>query len=425
MTTLDDGGNLPGPHKTIKTDLRQYSRRRGTEGPYADDLDIDVLIVGAGFGGVYLLHEMREAGYKTVMYEAGTSFGGTWRWNVYPGARVDSEVPIYQLSIPGTWETWNYSTNYPGWDELQAYFDHVDKTLNLSKDCSFETVVVGAEFDTKEGKWHVKTEDGRLAKCKYFIIAAGFASKRLVPDYKGMNDFKGEIHHSSFWPPEDVPVEGKRVAVIGTGASGVQIAQEWAPKAGKMHLFQRTPNLALPMGKKSMSKQEQDDFKKTYPAIFKRREECFAGFHYDFDPRDTFDATPEEREQLYDELFEEGGFKFWLGNFKDYFFDMEANKSAYAYWQKTQSKRVKNPKKREILCPVEMPHPFGVKRPCLEQRYFEALDQDNVEIVDISEKSGNKIVEFTEKGIKMSDGNEYEFGKRDSHARYTPSPYTY
>lgn len=217
------------------------------------------------------------------------------------------------------------------------------------------------------------------------------------------------MHHSSFWPPEDVDVKGKRCAVVGTGASGVQIAQEWGPKVKNLEVFQRTPNLVLPMGKKAMSKQEQDEFKKTYPAVFKRREECFAGFHYDFDPRDTFDATPEERETLYQELFDIGGFKFWLGNFKDYFFDLKANHSAYDFWAKKARARITDPKKRDILAPLEPPHPFGVKRPCLEQNYLEVLDQPNVEIIDISEKSGNKIVEFDETGIITSDGRHHEF----------------
>jgi cation diffusion facilitator CzcD-associated flavoprotein CzcO len=139
------------------------------------------------------------------------------RWNCYPGARVDSPVPIYQLSIPEVYNTWSFTTNYPDWRELQAYFDHVDKVCDLSKDTAFETVVTSAEFDEQAGKWTVKTADGRTAKTRFLIIAAGFAAKLYIPDYKGIDKFKGVIHHSSFWPPEDVDVKGKRVAVIGTG----------------------------------------------------------------------------------------------------------------------------------------------------------------------------------------------------------------
>jgi len=178
-----------------------------------------------GFGGAFSLYEMRKAGLKAAIYEAGTSFGGTWRWNVYPGARVDSPVPIYELAIPEVYKDWHWTTNYPNWEELQAYFDHMDKVLNLSKDCSFETVVTSAEFDTEEGKWNVGTQDGRKAKAKFLVVCAGFAAKRYIPGFPSMDKFKGTIHHSSFWPAEGVPYDGKRVAIIGTGASGVQMIQ--------------------------------------------------------------------------------------------------------------------------------------------------------------------------------------------------------
>jgi lysine/ornithine N-monooxygenase len=137
------------------------------------------------------------------------------RWNCYPGARVDSPVPIYQLNIPEVYNTWTFTTNYPDWKELQAYFDHVDKVCNLSKDTAFETVVTSAEFDQAATKWMVKTADGRTVKTRFLIVAAGFAAKRYIPNYKGIENYKGVVHHSSFWPPEDVDVKGKKVAVIG------------------------------------------------------------------------------------------------------------------------------------------------------------------------------------------------------------------
>ena len=174
-------GSIGEPDNTerlLKTDLWQYAQRRGNSGPYADNLDVDVLIVGAGFSGAFLLYEMRKQGYSTVLYDAGKSFGGTWRWNCYPGARVDSPVPIYELAIPEVYKDWTWSTNYPDWHELQAYFDHVDKTLDLSKDSAFQTVVTSCEFDEKDTKWTVKTQDGRTAKCRFLIVAAGFAAKR-------------------------------------------------------------------------------------------------------------------------------------------------------------------------------------------------------------------------------------------------------
>lgn len=390
-------------------DLWEYGKRIRNDGPYADDLDIDVLIVGAGFGGTSLLYEMRKAGYKTVVYEAGTSFGGTWRWNVYPGARVDSPVPIYELSIPEVYNTWHWTTNYPDWRELQAYFDHCDKVLNLSKDCSFQTVVTGAEFDTNEGKWNVTTADGRHAKARFLVCATGFAAKRYIPEFPGIENFKGIIHHSSFWPIEGVDVKDKRVAVVGTGASGVQMIQEIGPQAKKLTVFQRTPNLALPMGRRDMTKEEQDRLKPYYQNIMEYREKCFAGFDYDFCERNTFDDTPEERQAFFEGLWKRAGFTLWLGGYKDYLFNADANREAYNFWCSKQRARVKDPKKKDLLCPVEMPHFFGIKRPCLEQNYYEVLDRDNVEIVDIGDKSGNAIQEITEKGIKTTDGKEYEF----------------
>jgi cation diffusion facilitator CzcD-associated flavoprotein CzcO len=367
--------------KILKTDLRQYAKRRGTDGPYRDNLDIDVLIIGAGFGGSFCLHEMRKQGYSTVLYDAGTSFGGTWRWNVYPGARVDSpvgETPIYELAIPEVYNTWTWSTNYPDWRELQAYFDHVDKVLDLSKDCAFESVVVSAEFDKEAGKWTVKTEDGRTAKAKFLIVAAGFAAKRYIPGFDSMDRFRGIMHHSSFWPAEGVDYDGKRVAIIGTGASGVQMIQEIGATAKQLTVFQRTPNLTLPMGRRDLTKEEQLPIKSMYPQILAYRERCFAGFDYDLNERNTFDDTPEEQEAFLESLWKRAGFSLWLGGYKDYLFEAKANRVAYDFWRKKQSPRVKNEAKKKILFPVEPPHPFGVKRPCLEQNYYEILDQDNV-----------------------------------------------
>ncbi|EXJ81337.1 hypothetical protein A1O3_07627 [Capronia epimyces CBS 606.96] len=404
----DPSENQEKPERILHRDLYEYAQRSRTDGPYADNLDVDVIIVGAGFGGTYLLYEMRKAGFKTVLYEAGNSFGGTWRWNVYPGARVDSEVPIYQLAIPEVYKTWTWTTNYPDYHELQAYFDHVDKVCNLSKDCAFGTVVTGAEFDTNSGKWTLKTADGRMAKCKFLIIAAGFAAKRYIPEYPGMEKFKGIMHHSSFWPTEGVDARGKKVAVIGTGASGVQIIQEWGPQVENLTVFQRTPNLALPMGKRDLSKEEQEALYPAYEELLRLREKNFAGFTYDFEERNTLEDSPEEREALYERLWTKAGFGLWLGAHKDYLFDLAANRYVYDFWRKKQMTRIKNPEKREILCPAEPPHPFGVKRPCLEQNFYEVLDRDNVTIVDIGPKSGNAIAEFTETGIRTTDGRHHD-----------------
>ncbi|KEF62633.1 uncharacterized protein A1O9_00606 [Exophiala aquamarina CBS 119918] len=390
----------------IKTELREYAHRRSNTGPYADNLEVDALVVGGGFGGVFCFYLLRKAGFKTVIYEAGNDLGGTWRWNCYPGAMVDSEIPEYQLSIPETYKDWTWPSNYPTYKDLRAYFDHVDKVLDIKSNTAFDSVVVDAQFDTKAGRWHVKTADGRVAKAKYLVVAAGFAAKRYVPDdFVGIDSFKGVIHHSSFWPDLNIDVTGKRCGVIGTGASGVQIAQAWGPKAGHLEVFQRTPNLAVPMRKRDLTAEEQNKAKANYPELFNFREKCFGGFLYTFSERSTWEDTPEEREAFYQKLWDDGGFRFWLGNYKDYLYDPKANREAYNFWARNVRNRIGDAKTRDLLAPLEPPHPFGVKRPCLEYSYYEQFNRPNVDLVDIK---NNPIVGFTEKGIKLKDGSVHE-----------------
>lgn len=301
------------------------------------------------------------------------------------------------------------SCSYPDWHELQAYFDHVDKVLELSKDCAFQSVVTSAEFDQSAGKWTVKTADGRTAKTRFLIVAAGFAAKRYIPGFPSMDKFKGTMCHSSFWPNEGIDYNGKRVAIIGTGASGVQMIQEMGPVAEQLDVYQRTPNLALPMGRRDLTKEEQDRLKPYYPEILAYRERCFAGFHYDLCERDTFDDSPEDREKFFDGLWKQAGFALWLGGYKDYLFVDKCNDEAYNYWRKRQSVRVKDPEKKKVLFPEKKPHPFGVKRPCLEQNYYEVLDRDNVGIVNINDDNGTPIQEFTADGIITKDGKERKY----------------
>ncbi|KAH7139387.1 cyclopentanone 1,2-monooxygenase [Dendryphion nanum] len=373
---------------------------------YAKNLETDVLIVGAGFGGVYLMHKLRQLGFKCKIYEAGKELGGIWHWNCYPGARVDTQVPIYEYSLPEVWKDWTWSERYPGFAELRKYFEHVENVLHIKKDTAFETRVVGAEFDKPSSKWIIETEDGRTARAKYLLLATGFAAKRHFPDWIGIDKFQGEIHHSSFWPDAGVDVKGKRVAVVGTGSTGVQIAQETAKTAASVTVFQRTPNLALPMQQKPITREEQEQRKSEYPEIFKHRMTTFAGFQYDFLQKNTLEDTPEAREKFYEELFQKGGFEFWLANYKDLLFDKEANRHAYDFWAKKVRARITDPVKRDILAPVQPPHAFGTKRPSLEQNYYEMLDKPENEVVDIKK---TPITEVTETGIKTDDGKLREF----------------
>ena len=213
------------------------------------------------------------------------------------------------------------------------------------------------------------------------------------------------MHHSSFWPDKEVDVSKKRCAVIGTGASGVQITQAWGPKAGSLVVFQRTPNLAIPMGKRKLTAEEQEKGKTWYPRLFQLRERCFGGFLYTFAEKNTFDDTAEEREAFYQKLWDERGFRFWLANYKDMLLDADANREAYNFWAGKVRARVGDARKRDILAPLEMPHFFGIKRPCLEDHYYEQFNRPNVDVVDIKD---NPIADFTERGIRLADGTHHD-----------------
>jgi cation diffusion facilitator CzcD-associated flavoprotein CzcO len=221
-----------------------------------------------------------------------------------------------------------------------------------------------------------------------------------------MDKFKGVIHHSSFWPDEKVEVKGKRCAVIGTGASGVQIVQAWGPEAGEVKVFQRTPNLAVPMRRKTLTVEEQERAKKFYPELFRFREKSFAGFHYDWHEKNTLDDTPEDREAFYEQVWAAGGFRYWVALYKDNLISADANKESYNFWAKKTRNRVGDPRKRDILAPLDMPHFFGIKRPCLEYDYYEQFNRPSVDVVDIK---NNGIKSFNETGITLEDGTHHEF----------------
>ena len=222
-----------------------------------------------------------------------------------------------------------------------------------------------------------------------------------------MDTFRGEVHHTSFWPQDRVvAVGGKRCAVIGTGASGVQVSQAWGPSADSLTVFQRTPNLALPMRKRPLSAEEQARDKAWYPELFSFRERTYAGFLYDWVERLTLEDTPQQREAVYERAWRLGGFRFWLSIHKDFLFDAAANNEAYAFWARKTRARITDARKRDLLAPLQPPHAFGIKRPCLEHGFYEAMDRDSVDIVDVRE---NPIREFTETGIRMADGTHREF----------------
>ena len=206
----------------------------------------DALIIGAGFSGLYQLQRLRQAGFKVRVFEAGSQLGGIWYWNCYPGARVDTHVPNYEVSDRSVWQDWQWSERFPGWEELRCYFAHMDAQLGLSRDIDFDTRVDAARFDEDSREWIVEA-NGSETRAQFLIACTGFAAKAHVPDFPGLDDFEGDCHHTGHWPQTGLSLADRRVGVIGTGASGVQVIQEAAKVAEHLWVFQRTPMLALPM----------------------------------------------------------------------------------------------------------------------------------------------------------------------------------
>ncbi|PVI02844.1 FAD/NAD(P)-binding domain-containing protein [Periconia macrospinosa] len=379
------------------------------DSPYSyPDLSIDVLCIGAGFAGCYLLHTLRKAGFKTKIIEAGSDFGGVWHWNSYPGARVDSQWPIYALGIPEVYENWTWSEHYPGEKELKRYFQFVGEKLDLRKDTEFGKKVVSAEWDEEGKEWKVKCDDGFLVHTKFLIAGIGFAAKRYFPAWKGLDSFKGVMHHSSFWP-EHVDVKGKRVGVIGTGATGLQIIQEWGKEIGEegsLTVFQRTPPLAGPMRQKKISKEENEEMRARLANVYKERLTTESGFSYTTRTElKMSDHTLEEREKFFEELWQMGGFRFFSNTYGDVMTNREANRAAYDFWARKTRARVHDPRKRDLVAPLEPLHVFCGKRPSLEQDYYEQYNKKNVDIVDLRV---NPIVDIVPEGVQLDDGTVHE-----------------
>ena len=324
--------------------------------------------------------------------------------NCYPGARVDSDTPVYQLFDKELYKDFTFQERYPGGPELRRYFEHIEKRYNILPHITFNKCVDGAQFDEKKNQWLVECADESQIWCRWFIPCVGFAAKHYTPPVPGLGEFRGEVYHTARWPQHGVNLKNKRVAHMGTGASGIQVIQEIADKVKHLTVYQRTPNFCLPMNQHDLDPAEEEKKKERgeYEQAFADTRKTFSGFTYDFVDKNTFDDTPEEREKFYHNLLvEQGGFRFWLNNYKDLLFDLKANEEAYKFWRKTVLKRIKNPEKQHILAPEVAPHPWGTKRPSLEQRYYEAIDQDHVDLIDVNE---HPIKEVTANGLRTDKG---------------------
>ncbi|KAJ3844988.1 cyclohexanone monooxygenase [Lentinula raphanica] len=366
---------------------------------------LDVFIVGAGFGGIYMLYNLRKLGYSARIFEAASDLGGVWRNNCYPGARVDSEVPVYDLSLEELWRDWTWTEKFPGFEELRRYFDYIDQKLEVRKDISFDKRVVAAKFNANMNRWEVTASDGTVIQSRFLVLCTGFAAKPYTPQLKGIERFRGISHHTAKWPEKGLDMKGKRVGVIGTGASGVQVIQEIAEDVEHLTVFQRTPNYAVPMQQKKLDELEQKKLKNIYPAIFEHRRETFFGLGYTPFSKNLFEATPSERLLHFEEQWSLGGFRFMIRNYADFISNQAANDEVYKFWKNKVRERLHDPEVQEKLAPSIPPHPFGAKRLSLEQHFYEVFNKPNVELIDLRQCS---ITETTSEGILTADGVEHK-----------------
>ena len=367
-------------------------------------LDHDVVIVGAGFAGLYQLHRLRALGLSVTLLEAGTGLGGIWHWNCYPGARVDTHVPMYEYSDEKVWRDWYWDERFPDRHALRRYFEHVDAVWDLRRDIRFDTRVEGASWDEDGRRWHIDTGTGDSLRARFFVLCTGFAAKAYIPDLPGLDEFEGVWHHTAHWPQDDVDLTGLRVGVVGTGASGVQVVQEAAKVAAQVTVFQRTPILALAMQQRRLTREEQDAEKARYPDRFRRRGETNSGFDYLEGGGSALAVSDDERRATFERLWAEGGFAFWAGGYSDILIDEASNRTAYDFWREKVRARIDDPALAEVLAPTEPIHPFGVKRPSLEQTYYDVFNQDNVTLVDLR---ATPIERVTPAGVRTT-ASEHE-----------------
>ena len=368
--------------------------------------DFDAVVIGAGFAGLGMLRKLREEhGMSVQVYETGDGVGGTWYWNRYPGARCDSESYMYCFSFSKEMlQDWNWSGKYPEQPEILSYLNHVADRFDLRRNIQFNTRVTSARFLEDANLWEVETDQGDRVTSQFLITGIGCISSGNVPDIKGLDSFQGEQYHTGSWPHEEVDFAGKRVAVIGTGSSGIQSIPVIARQAEHLTVFQRTPQYTIPARHGTIDRKFlEKTVKPNYDDLMERARWSTGGFPMDRDERSALEISAAERLEIYEASWAEGGIRFLSTSFKDVSTDRRANDTMAEFIRKKIREMVQDPETAEKLMPTD--HPFGSKRPLIDTDYFETYNRANVELVDIRH---SPIQEITPRGIRTDD-QEFEF----------------
>ena len=367
-------------------------------------LDFDAVVIGAGVAGLYQLYKLRELGLRVRTFEAASDVGGTWYWNRYPGARFDSESWTYGYSFSQELlNEWDWSENFSPQPETERYLHYVTDKFDLRRDIQFNTRVAAAHYHEDTRSWEITLEDGGRYTTRFLITAIGILSAPTMPNIPSIASFKGQSCHTHNWPKKGVDFAGKRVGIIGTGATAVQTIQEVAKTVGQLTIFQRTPNWCAPLNNGKISKKEMHDIRARYPDILSLCRETPGCYIHSTDPRATLDVRPEERIAFWEKLYASPGFGIWQGNFSDMLTDRTANALASEFIASKIRQRVQDPVVAEKLIPKN--HGFGTRRVPLETGYYEVFNQPNVELVDLNEAPIERV---TAGGIQTSR-QEYAF----------------
>jgi acetone monooxygenase len=362
---------------------------------------VDAVVVGAGLNGIYQIHQLTQMGLRVRAFEAGEGVGGVWYWNRYPGARCDSHFPFYQYWFSK--ELWNETTwkqRFPGQVDIESYLNAVCDRFDLKRHITFGTRVTKATFDDADGTWLVSTDKGEQVRAQFLVLNIGGLSAPKTPPFAGHETFKGQSLHTSRWPKEGVDLRGKRVGVIGTAATGIQVIQTIAPEVAKLVVFQRTANYAVAMKNDTLTDQDRAAARAAYDDLNQRVHQSYGGFVYDDTPPMFDDLPPAEREKHLEAVWSVGSLKFWGGAFADAFSNPAAAEFMSEFVRKKIRARVKNPAVAEKLMPRD--YLFGTKRVPLENGYFDAFNRDNVELVDLK---SDAITSIDATGINTRSGH--------------------
>jgi cation diffusion facilitator CzcD-associated flavoprotein CzcO len=361
----------------------------------------DVVIVGAGFAGLYMLHRLRTMGIAATVFEAGSGVGGTWFWNRYPGARCDVESMQYSYQFSDDLQQeWEWTERYAAQPEILRYANHVADRFDLRRDIRFDSRVTSAAFDDAEDRWVIETSDGGRTSAAFCIMATGCLSAPNQPAIAGLDGFEGARYHTGHWPHEDVDFTGQRVAVIGTGSSAVQSIPIIAAQAKHLFVFQRTPNYAIPAHNAPLDPEVQRAVKADYAGLRQRAKQTMTGIAFDYSDASALEATPGEREREYEARWQRGGLSF-LGAYMDLMLNEDANRTAAGFVRAKIRERVRDPAVAEMLCPTNT---IGCKRLCIDIGYYETFNRPNVTLIDASR---SPIEAIARRAVRVN-GQAYE-----------------